>query len=96
MLCPFFFSLPGEDKEEIVKVTFKELRQQVALFAAAMRKMGVETGDRVVGQYFWCSSWFRAGRRPGQREWLGRLGQLLSRGTKYTALGLQPHMRGKQ
>ncbi|XP_011380202.1 acetoacetyl-CoA synthetase [Pteropus vampyrus] len=38
-----------EDKEEIVKVTFKELRQQVALFAAAMRKMGVETGDRVVG-----------------------------------------------
>ncbi|ELK14257.1 Acetoacetyl-CoA synthetase [Pteropus alecto] len=38
-----------EDKEEIVKVTFEELRQQVALFAAAMRKMGVEKGDRVVG-----------------------------------------------
>ncbi|XP_012637601.2 acetoacetyl-CoA synthetase isoform X1 [Microcebus murinus] len=38
-----------EGKEEIVKVTFEELRQQVALFAAAMRKMGVKKGDRVVG-----------------------------------------------
>uniref|UniRef100_A0A8C9AM72 Acetoacetyl-CoA synthetase n=1 Tax=Prolemur simus TaxID=1328070 RepID=A0A8C9AM72_PROSS len=38
-----------EGKEEIVKVTFEELRQQVALFAAAMRKMGVKRGDRVVG-----------------------------------------------
>ncbi|XP_037672610.1 acetoacetyl-CoA synthetase isoform X2 [Choloepus didactylus] len=38
-----------EGKEEIVKVTFEELRQRVALFAAAMRKMGVKIGDRVVG-----------------------------------------------
>ncbi|KAM9743134.1 acetoacetyl-CoA synthetase [Menidia menidia] len=38
-----------EAKEEIVKVTFGELRRDVALFAAAMRKMGVQTGDRVVG-----------------------------------------------
>ncbi|XP_051017383.1 acetoacetyl-CoA synthetase [Acomys russatus] len=38
-----------EGREEIVKVTFEELRQQVALFAAAMRKMGVKKGDRVVG-----------------------------------------------
>ncbi|XP_037367221.1 acetoacetyl-CoA synthetase isoform X1 [Talpa occidentalis] len=38
-----------EGKEEITKVTFEELRQQVALFAAAMRKMGVKKGDRVVG-----------------------------------------------
>ncbi|XP_024112633.2 acetoacetyl-CoA synthetase isoform X2 [Pongo abelii] len=38
-----------EGKEEIVKVTFEELRQEVALFAAAMRKMGVKKGDRVVG-----------------------------------------------
>ncbi|XP_060049255.1 acetoacetyl-CoA synthetase isoform X2 [Erinaceus europaeus] len=38
-----------EGKEEIVKVTFEELRQQVALFAAAMRKVGVKKGDRVVG-----------------------------------------------
>ncbi|XP_015422707.1 PREDICTED: acetoacetyl-CoA synthetase [Myotis davidii] len=36
-----------EGREEIVKVTFEELRQQVALFAAAMRKMGVRKGDRV-------------------------------------------------
>ncbi|KAM4827717.1 acetoacetyl-CoA synthetase [Thomomys bottae] len=38
-----------EGREEIAKVTFQELRQQVALFAAAMRKMGVRRGDRVVG-----------------------------------------------
>lgn len=43
---------PGEGGEEIVKVTFGELRRDVALFAAAMRKMGVQTGDRVVGKSY--------------------------------------------
>ncbi|XP_073696680.1 acetoacetyl-CoA synthetase [Garra rufa] len=38
-----------EANEEIAKVTFGELRRDVALFAAAMRKMGIKTGDRVVG-----------------------------------------------
>nr|XP_057927319.1 acetoacetyl-CoA synthetase isoform X2 [Doryrhamphus excisus] len=38
-----------EANEEIVKVTFRELRRDVAVFAAAMRKMGIRTGDRVVG-----------------------------------------------
>ncbi|XP_022453469.1 acetoacetyl-CoA synthetase isoform X3 [Delphinapterus leucas] len=38
-----------EGREEIVKVSFEELRRQVALYAAAMRKMGVRRGDRVVG-----------------------------------------------
>ncbi|CAH2295729.1 acetoacetyl- synthetase [Pelobates cultripes] len=38
-----------EGKENVEKVTFEELRRNVALFAAAMRKMGVNTGDRVVG-----------------------------------------------
>ncbi|XP_054568696.1 acetoacetyl-CoA synthetase isoform X2 [Eptesicus fuscus] len=38
-----------EGREEVGKVTFEELRQQVALFAAAMRRMGVRKGDRVVG-----------------------------------------------
>ncbi|XP_061458841.1 acetoacetyl-CoA synthetase isoform X2 [Rhineura floridana] len=38
-----------EGKEEIVKVTFEDLKQRVALYAAAMRKMGVQMGDRVVG-----------------------------------------------
>ncbi|KAL4646582.1 acetoacetyl-CoA synthetase [Arapaima gigas] len=38
-----------ENSEEITKVTFRELSQDVALFAAAMRKMGIRTGDRVVG-----------------------------------------------
>lgn len=32
-----------------MKVTFGELRRDVAVFAAAMRKMGIQTGDRVVG-----------------------------------------------
>lgn len=41
-----------------MKVTFEELRQQVALFAAAMRKMGVKQGDRVVGKCFWFLLWF--------------------------------------
>ncbi|MBN3311673.1 AACS synthetase, partial [Atractosteus spatula] len=38
-----------EAREEITKVTFGELRRDVALYAAAMRKMGILTGDRVVG-----------------------------------------------
>ncbi|XP_075424825.1 acetoacetyl-CoA synthetase isoform X2 [Ascaphus truei] len=38
-----------EGEENIDKVTFEELRCDVALYAAAMRKMGVKTGDRVVG-----------------------------------------------
>ncbi len=32
-------------------MTFGELRRDVALFAAAMRKMGIKTGDRVVGEH---------------------------------------------
>ncbi|KAM4809160.1 acetoacetyl-CoA synthetase [Rhinophrynus dorsalis] len=39
----------GEGKENIEKVTFAELREHVALYAAAMRKMGIRSGDRVVG-----------------------------------------------
>lgn len=31
--------------------TFKELRQSVAVYAAAMRQFGVQKGDRVVGKY---------------------------------------------
>ncbi|XP_036730885.1 acetoacetyl-CoA synthetase isoform X3 [Balaenoptera musculus] len=38
-----------EGREEIEKVSFEELRRQVALYAAAMRKMGVRRGDRVIG-----------------------------------------------
>ncbi|KAF7687150.1 hypothetical protein HF521_014378 [Silurus meridionalis] len=39
----------AEGGEEIVKVTFGELRREVARFAASMRKMGIKAGDRVVG-----------------------------------------------
>ncbi|XP_058014457.1 acetoacetyl-CoA synthetase [Ahaetulla prasina] len=38
-----------EGKEEIEKVTFEDLRHRVAFYAAAMRKLGVQPGDRVVG-----------------------------------------------
>ncbi|GAA6107323.1 acetoacetyl-CoA synthetase isoform X1, partial [Tachysurus ichikawai] len=38
-----------EGREEIIKVTFGELSREVARFAAAMRKMGIKAGDRVVG-----------------------------------------------
>ncbi|XP_048467670.1 acetoacetyl-CoA synthetase-like [Rhincodon typus] len=41
----------SEGKEEIVKMTFKELKRDVALYAAALRKLGVKMGDRVVGRY---------------------------------------------
>ncbi|MCI4392945.1 hypothetical protein PGIGA_G00151730 [Pangasianodon gigas] len=39
----------AEGREEIIKVTFGELRREVARFAASMRKMGIKAGDRVVG-----------------------------------------------
>lgn len=46
----------AEANDEIVKVTFGELRRDVSLFAAAMRKMGIQTGDRVVGEsQMYCS-----------------------------------------
>jgi len=52
-----------------VKVTFEELRQQVALFAAAMRKMGVRRGDRVVGGYFWLLSLWEKGSGWEEMRW---------------------------
>lgn len=62
-LSLYSVSLPipsAEANEEIVKVTFGELRSDVALFAAAMRKMGVQTGDRVVGESLrYCSLYHR-------------------------------------
>lgn len=45
------FCLTAEGKEEIEKVTFGELKRDVALYAAALRKMGLKIGDRVVGRY---------------------------------------------
>lgn len=39
----------GEGRETIEKITFKELRQKVAVYASAMRRLGVQIGDRVVG-----------------------------------------------
>lgn len=39
----------GEGQDKIVKKTFKELRNSVAQYAAAMRAIGIRKGDRVVG-----------------------------------------------
>ncbi|XP_059174105.1 acetoacetyl-CoA synthetase-like [Physella acuta] len=39
----------GEGQKEVKRKTHKELRQYVAQFAAAMKKLGVQKGDRVVG-----------------------------------------------
>ncbi|XP_042193574.1 acetoacetyl-CoA synthetase isoform X2 [Callorhinchus milii] len=39
----------GEGTEEVVKVTFKELKRRVALYAVALRRAGVNVGDRVLG-----------------------------------------------
>lgn len=38
-----------EGAEHVRSITFAELRRQVALYASAMRKMGVTVGDRVTG-----------------------------------------------
>lgn len=39
----------GEGRDTIEAITFKELRQKVAVYASAMRRLGVQIGDRVVG-----------------------------------------------
>ncbi|XP_005109630.1 acetoacetyl-CoA synthetase [Aplysia californica] len=39
----------GEGQTEVRRKTFRELRQSVAQYAAAMRRFGVQKGDRVVG-----------------------------------------------
>ena len=42
----------GEGSTEIKKTTFRQLRQNVAKFAAAMKAMGIQNGDRVVGKSY--------------------------------------------
>ncbi|KAL4224428.1 hypothetical protein ACF0H5_017880 [Mactra antiquata] len=39
----------GEGRENVEEITFKELRQKVSLYASAMKRLGVQVGDRVVG-----------------------------------------------
>ncbi|ESO97329.1 hypothetical protein LOTGIDRAFT_187643 [Lottia gigantea] len=39
----------GEGRTDITTKTFKELRKDVAVYALAMKSMGIESGDRVVG-----------------------------------------------
>lgn len=39
----------GEGKPEITKLTFKELHDTVAVYTEALKRLGIEKGDRVVG-----------------------------------------------
>lgn len=39
----------AEGKEEVEEITFKQLNEDVCQLASAMKKMGVKSGDRVVG-----------------------------------------------
>lgn len=41
--------ITGEGRPNPIKVTFVELHERVARYAAAMRKMGIQSGDCVVG-----------------------------------------------
>jgi len=45
----FFISI-GEG-QTVRKVTYKDLRCLVALYASGLEELGVKTGDRVVGEY---------------------------------------------
>ena len=44
------FVCVGEGRSEVKKLTFCQLREEVARYRAAMRAMGVQANDRVVGQ----------------------------------------------
>ena len=46
----FCFVCLGEGRDTVETRTFHELKQRVAKFAAAMKKMGIKKGDRVVGK----------------------------------------------
>jgi len=46
-LSPFLKT--GEGRETVEAITYKELKQKVAVYASAMKRLGVQIGDRVVG-----------------------------------------------
>ena len=43
------FLKTGEGRETVEAITYKELKQKVAVYASAMKRLGVQIGDRVVG-----------------------------------------------
>ena len=44
-----FVVIAGEGEKEVRKLTFAELRDRVAMYAAALKAVGVQKGDCVVG-----------------------------------------------
>ena len=53
-----FFTTEGS---QIRKVTFSQLCRDVAQFASAMKRMGVQKGDRVVGKFVFIQAQGRHG-----------------------------------
>eukprot|EP00058_Branchiostoma_floridae_P005430 XP_002590918.1 hypothetical protein BRAFLDRAFT_108770 [Branchiostoma floridae] len=49
LTCTTCITVIAEGREEVEKRTFRELADNVAVYAAAMKKMGIKEGDRVVG-----------------------------------------------
>ena len=45
------YNFSAEGWKEVRKRTFSQLYEDVAMYAAAMKKMGVQKGDRVVGEF---------------------------------------------
>ncbi|XP_023232734.1 acetoacetyl-CoA synthetase-like [Centruroides sculpturatus] len=43
--------LTGERQKEVKTVTYFELNQKVALYASALKYLGIRKGDCVVGKY---------------------------------------------
>ena len=47
------FKLPfvvGEGRPEVTEITYEALYNEVAVYAAALKKLGIQKGDRVVGK----------------------------------------------
>lgn len=57
------WSIAGEGCVGVSAITFQELREKVAVYASALRRLGVTVGDRVVGKlpssqyYLSCQMW---------------------------------------
>ena len=41
---------PAEGRNSVEEITFAQLKDQVALYASALRRLGVQKDDRVVGE----------------------------------------------
>ena len=42
----------GEGRPEVTTITYKALYEEVAVYAEALKKLGIQKGDRVVGKKY--------------------------------------------